>query len=50
MKTKKSIIALLWIAVAVFVSSCNEDTEPINPSQENVVAENLLVNSNSALK
>ncbi len=49
MKTKKSIIALLWIAVAVLAWSCSEDTDPVNPDQENIVADNLLVNSNSAL-
>lgn len=49
MKTKKSIFASLWIAVAVLVWSCNDETEPLNIQQENVVAQNLLVNSNSAL-
>lgn len=49
MKTKKSIIAMLWIAVAVLAWSCSENPDQINPDQENIVAENLLVNSNSAL-
>lgn len=49
MKTKKSIIASLWIVVALLVWSCSDDGESIDPSQQNIVAQNLLVNSNSAL-
>ena len=50
MKTKKSIIASLWVALAILVWSCNDGNEPpVDLPQENIVAENLLVNSNSAL-
>ena len=50
MKTKKSVIASLWIALAILVWSCNDSSEsPVDINQENIVAENLLVNSNSAL-
>ncbi|SNT36953.1 hypothetical protein SAMN05421640_3602 [Ekhidna lutea] len=50
MKTKKSIIASLWIALAILVWSCNDSSEsPVDVQQENIVADNLLVNSNSAL-
>ena len=49
MKTKKSIIAYAWILLAIFAWSCNEGDDPINPQDQNVVADNLLVNSNSAL-
>ena len=49
MKTNKPIIASLWIAMAVLVWSCNEETDAPNPLQENVVSQNLLVNSNTAL-
>ena len=49
MKTRKLIIATLWIAVAGFVWSCNDsDVKPENP-QENLFANNILSNSNSAL-
>ncbi|MEO9870934.1 hypothetical protein [Ekhidna sp.] len=50
MKTRKSIIAGMWVAVAALVWSCDENGEtPINPQQENIVAQNLLVNSNTAV-
>lgn len=50
MKTRKSIIASLWVALAILVWSCNDSGEsPVDPQQENIVADNLLVNSNSAL-
>ncbi len=49
MKTKKPIIASLWIALVVLVWSCSDETENPNPLQENVVAENIVVNSNSAI-
>ena len=50
MKTRKSIIAYAWILLAVMIWSCNDGTEnPAPLQQESVVAENLLVNSNSAM-
>ncbi|MEO9484251.1 MAG: hypothetical protein ABJG47_12420 [Ekhidna sp.] len=49
MKTKKTIVASIWIAVAMLVWSCEENTDLVNPDQENIVAQNLLVNSNSAV-
>ncbi|MEO1253604.1 MAG: hypothetical protein AAFY41_01780 [Bacteroidota bacterium] len=50
MKTRNSIIASLWILIALFMWSCSEDSEtPLNPDQESIVADNLLVNSNSAI-
>ncbi|WP_420315910.1 hypothetical protein [Ekhidna sp.] len=50
MKTKKSIIASLWVALALLVWSCDDGGEIlVEPQQENIVSENLLVNSNSAL-
>jgi len=50
MKTRKSIIASVWILLAVFVMSCNDGSEtPASPQDQNVVAQNILVNSNAAL-
>lgn len=49
MKTKNLIFAKAWMVLAILAWSCSDDTEAIDPVQENIVAENLLVNSNSAL-
>ena len=49
MKTRNSIIAGIWVAVVALIWSCNETDETPFIDQENIVLENLLVNSNSAL-
>lgn len=50
MKTRKFIIATVWVAVAALVWSCNEpDNIAPDQPQENVVADNLLVGSGSVL-
>ncbi len=50
MKTRKSIIAYTWVLLVVALWSCNEgDEAPIDPQQQNLVADNLLVSSNSAM-
>ena len=50
MNTRKSLTAFVIVALSLFVWSCNEsEVLPTNPQQESVVAESLLLNSNSAL-
>ncbi len=49
MKTRKFIIAAVWILTATLIWSCNDGTEVVPDPQENLFAANILSNSGAAM-